>query len=510
MSRAILLVALLLLAFGRGQTEDVRPDRTGTENPKSWAFAPIERPVVPFDATRQETTHPIDAFVRVRLAAKDLAPSPAADRRTLMRRVAIDLTGLPPTFAEVTRFESDQEPRAYERLVDRLLASPRYGERQATHWLDIAHYADTHGFERDQKRANAYTYRDWVIRAFHRDLPYDEFLRLQIAGDVLRPDDPDAVIATGFIAAGPWDFVGQRETKNPVLNRAARADDLDDMITTVMTSTVALTVHCARCHDHKIDPISQLDYYRLASVFAGVERADRDAASRLRAEEDRRRAEVLRVIARTKRELGELRGDALDLADIAVGGSGFGDVESGRGLDPRTGKLAAKREGTLAKVVLNKFVASDFSAVDGLFVPDGSAPVVISSTGITVDDLPRTSGGVWDFVANAASLGFTSTQIDGVDYANAPHTILALHANKGVTFDLAAVRSAPGYERLRFAAAVGHGGAKGESTATLRIYVDGKLRFAKERMAAQEGGVRVDLSLDDSARFPHVGRARRW
>ena len=133
-------------------------------------------------------------------------------------------------------FVNDDAPQAVERLVDRLLASPHYGERWARHWLDIAHYADTHGFERDQRRDNAWHYRDWVIKALNADLPYDQFLRDQIAGDVLRPDDADAVAATGFLAAGPWDFVGQAETPSPVLKRLARADDLDDMVTQVMTA----------------------------------------------------------------------------------------------------------------------------------------------------------------------------------------------------------------------------------------------------------------------------------
>lgn len=149
--------------------------------------------------------------------------SPEADRRTLIRRLTFDLLGLPPTPNEIEAFASDRDPQAYNKLIDRLLESPHYGERWARHWLDIAHYADTHGFERDQRRDNAWRYRDWVIRAINADKPYDEFLQDQIAGDVLRPNDPEAVIATGFLAAGPWDFVGQAETPSPVLKRLARA-----------------------------------------------------------------------------------------------------------------------------------------------------------------------------------------------------------------------------------------------------------------------------------------------
>src|SRR5262249_28338142 len=141
---------------------------------------------------------------------------------------------------------------AVERLIDRLLASPHYGERWGRHWLDIAHYADTHGFERDQIRPNAWRYRDYVIGSLNADKRYDQFLREQIAGDVIAPDNVDCVIATGFLAAGPWDFVGQVETKSDILKRASRASDLDDMLTQVMTATMGLTINCARCHDHKL------------------------------------------------------------------------------------------------------------------------------------------------------------------------------------------------------------------------------------------------------------------
>lgn len=217
----------------------------------------------------------IDSFIDAKLKASNIAPGPRADRHTLIRRLSFDLLGLPPSPEEVAAFEKDPDPNAFARLVDRYLASPRYGERQARQWLDIAHYADTHGFERDQKRENAWRYRDWLIRAFNSDMPYDRFLTDQLAGDFLRPNDPEAVTATGFLAAGPWDFVGQAETPSPVLKRLARADDLDDMITQVMAATCGVTINCARCHDHKLDPISQREYYALAAVFSGVRRGDR-------------------------------------------------------------------------------------------------------------------------------------------------------------------------------------------------------------------------------------------
>jgi len=204
--------------------------------------------------------HPVDLFISNRLDEAGLPMSPGADRRTLIRRLSFDLHGLPSTPEAVEAFVADPDPMAYEKLVETLLDSPHFGERFARHWLDIAHYADTHGFERDKRRDSAWRYRDYVIDAFNADTPYDRFLQEQIAGDVLWPDQPGAVIATGFLAAGPWDFVGQVETASDELRRAARGLDLDDMATQVMTASMGMTVNCARCHDHKLDPISQKEY----------------------------------------------------------------------------------------------------------------------------------------------------------------------------------------------------------------------------------------------------------
>ena len=162
-------------------------------------------------------------------------------------------------------------------MVDRLLASPRYGERWGRHWLDVVHYADTHGYDKDKRRDHAWPYRDYVIRAFNEDKPYARFIQEQLAGDVLFPGRrPDGVVATGFVAAGPWDFVGQVELREGTVDKEdTRVLDRDDMVINAISTFDSLTVHCARCHDHKFDPIPQKDYYRLQAVFAGVERADR-------------------------------------------------------------------------------------------------------------------------------------------------------------------------------------------------------------------------------------------
>jgi hypothetical protein len=218
--------------------------------------------------------HPIDAFVQDRLLRAGLAPSPRADRVTLLRRLSFDLRGLPPSPAELDEFLADRREDAFERWIDRLLASPQSGERFGRFWLDVVHYGDTHGFDKDKPRPHAWRYRDWVVSALNDDLPYARFVELQLAGDV--SDGDDGIPATGFIAAGPWDFVGHTELREGTVDKAiTRSLDRDDMLKATLATFCSTTVHCARCHDHKYDPIPTRDYYRLQAVFAGVERADR-------------------------------------------------------------------------------------------------------------------------------------------------------------------------------------------------------------------------------------------
>ncbi|WP_406698664.1 DUF1553 domain-containing protein [Singulisphaera sp. Ch08] len=270
-----------------------------------WAVRPLARPKIPEVVRRDWSRTPIDAFILRRLEEKGLVPSPEADRRTLIRRLTFDLHGLPPTPQEVDSFVGDPRPDAYERLVDRLLASPRYGERWGRHWLDVVHYGDTHGYDKDKRRDHAWPYRDYVIQSLNVDLPYSRFIQEQIAGDVLWPADPRGVIATGFVAAGPWDFVGHVELREGTVDKEkARLNDRDDMLASTMSTFQSLTVHCARCHDHKFDPIPQKDYYRLQAVFAGVERGDRpflgrDSAAK-RAALDERKVELTARLAGLK------------------------------------------------------------------------------------------------------------------------------------------------------------------------------------------------------------------
>ncbi|CAN5349479.1 PSD1 and planctomycete cytochrome C domain-containing protein [soil metagenome] len=241
----------------------------------SWAMMPLKRPAVPA-AESKWGRNPVDVFILQKLMANGLNPAQEADRRTLIRRLTVDLTGLLPTPEEIDAFQKDTSAEAYEKLVDRLLASPRYGERWARHWLDVAHYADTHGQDEDAPRPNAWPYRDYLIRSFNADKPYATFIKEQIAGDVLFPEYATATIATGFLAAGPWDSSGLAGIREDSLDRLiAYYLDRDDMVSSTMSAFSGLTVGCSRCHDHKFDPISQADYYSLQAVFAGINKADR-------------------------------------------------------------------------------------------------------------------------------------------------------------------------------------------------------------------------------------------
>ncbi len=241
-----------------------------------WSLKPLARPVVPSPANRAlRIYNPIDAFIGAKLAEKRLGQSPEADRRTLIRRVYFDLTGLPPAPKDIEAFVSDSDASAYEHLVDQLLDSPRYGERWARHWLDVVHYGETHGYDKDQPRPHAWPYRDYVIRSLNSDKPYSRFVQEQLAGDVLFPDTRDGIEALGFIAAGPWDLIGHAEVpESKIDGKVARHLDRDDMVVNTIQTFNSLTIQCAQCHNHRFDPIPQEDYYALQAVFAALDRAD--------------------------------------------------------------------------------------------------------------------------------------------------------------------------------------------------------------------------------------------
>jgi hypothetical protein len=228
-----------------------------------WAFQPVKRPAVPEVRDRAWVRNPIDAFILAGLEAKGLQPSRPAAQHELLRRAYFDLTGLPPSPQEVEAFVRDPSPDAYERVVDRLLDSPRYGEKWARHWLDLVRFAETNSYERDNPKPSAWRYRDYVIRSLNQDKPYDRFIREQLAGDELAGGGNDAVIATGYYRLGIWD-------DEPTDKQQAFFDGLDDIVATTGQVFLGLTVDCARCHDHKIDPIPQKDYYRLVSFFRNI------------------------------------------------------------------------------------------------------------------------------------------------------------------------------------------------------------------------------------------------
>ncbi len=238
-----------------------RPGYSVTDADRShWSFRPLKKPGVPRVAG---ASGPIDAFLKAGLATRGLKPNPPASRHELIRRVTYDLTGLPPTPAEVEAFEADTSPEAYAKLVDRLLESPRYGEKWARHWLDLVRFAETNSYERDGAKPNAWRYRDYVIRSFNQDKPYDRFVREQIAGDELPDGGVDGLVATGYYRLGLWD-------DEPADREQARYDGLDDIVATTGQVFLGLTVDCARCHDHKLDPIPQKDYYRFLAFFQNV------------------------------------------------------------------------------------------------------------------------------------------------------------------------------------------------------------------------------------------------
>ncbi len=265
-----------------------------------WAFRPVVRPLPPSVTEASWCRTPIDHFILAPLEQRGLSPLPEADRYTLLRRVTYDLTGLPPTPDEIDRFLSDDSPDAYERVVDRLLASPAYGERWALHWLDLVRFAETDGFEHDHVRPEAWRYRDWVIAALNDDLPYDRFVALQLAADEIAPDDRHAQLATGFLLAGP-------DMPDINLQEERRHNFLNSMTANVGEVLLGMQFGCAQCHDHKADPLSQYDFYRLRACLETIDLFT-DQPLEVTADGDAARTLIKARIARTSaREPGESR-----------------------------------------------------------------------------------------------------------------------------------------------------------------------------------------------------------
>src|SRR5688572_1809939 len=253
------------------------------------ALEPLRRPETPVVRDAAWCRDPLDRFILARLEAAGISPAPEAGRRELCRRMTFDVTGLPPSPEEVEAFVGDARPDAVERLADRLLASPAYGERWARHWLDVVGFAETSGFETNTPRDNAWPYRDYVIRALNEDIPYPEFILDQLAGDARGED-----AATGFLVAGPYDTV---KSPDPKLTAEQRANELHDMVSVVGTTFLGLTVGCARCHDHKFDPVSQKEYYAIEALLSGVEHGEREVPAPDQEERERKAAILAGEIA---------------------------------------------------------------------------------------------------------------------------------------------------------------------------------------------------------------------
>ena len=446
-----------------------------------WSVQPIRRDF-PANAT-------IDRFIEAKLRENNLKMSPEADARTLKRRLHFDLVGLPPSDVSGT---SDFSDLTYESLVDSLLASPHFGERQARHWLDIVHYADTHGFERDQLRPNAWRYRDYVIDSFNADKRYDQFIQEQIAGDALAANSRNTNQASlGFLAAGPFDFVGQVETRSPMLNRAARALDLDDMVTQTLTATMGITINCARCHDHKLDPITQEEYYQLWAVFAGVKRGDRELdpaeSKRLASEKSR----LNKQIAQTRAQIAKLAGEGLELAKL---------IPEVSGIDVRNGSITKDKLGYHRDIQTNRLQkVPSIPSVLGVFVPSGpKLPIAFKQE---VTGIPVTSGHFWDTIANHPISAQRSTKLGNTNFATKGHSMLAMHANSGITFELAKLREQSGLKAMRLTGIVGFGASKesAASKADFTVFVDTELKFQKLKLRKDETAA-LDLEVPAKAK----------
>ena len=286
---------------------------------KHWAFVPPIRPAVPAVKNKAWARNPIDHFILAKIEERGWQPSPAAEKRVALRRVFLDLTGLPPTLGEQDTFLADKSPDAFSKLVDDLLSRTSYGERWGRHWLDLARYAESNGYERDAAKPSVWRYRDYVISAFNTDKPYDRFIREQIAGDELPDANAETLIATGFHRLGPWD-------DEPADSLQDRADQVDDMIRTTSQAFLGVTLGCARCHDHKFDPLTARDYYSLAAVFAPLKRtqsgrSDLDAPAGTRAElavlaeRDQRMAALTNAL---KSASAELRRELATTTEVAL------------------------------------------------------------------------------------------------------------------------------------------------------------------------------------------------
>jgi len=340
------------------------PDADTPNSDPLWGYKPVRRPAVPgvADSTGsavKQSSNPIDRFIAAKWPA-GLKPAEHSDRRTLIRRAAFDLTGLPPEQELVKAFlaDPDSDEIAFSKVVDRLLESPHYGERMAQHWLDVVRYADSSGFANDYERGNAWRYRDYVVRAFNNDKPYDQFIREQIAGDELNPGDPEMQIAVGFLRMGPWELTGMEVAK------VARQRFLDDVVNSVGETFLAHSLQCARCHDHKFDPIPTRDYYSIQAVFATTQLAELPAA--FLPQENQSGFEEQRFLAQRRDEYRRILQE-LDQTLLTNAEQWFSDQEK----DTTLWKAAVEKAGNRPSANQQKVVSDIFGAARGQLGKDG-------------------------------------------------------------------------------------------------------------------------------------------
>jgi hypothetical protein len=378
-------IEALSLWIGSAKGKETSDERLG-----HWSFQPLKKAAPPARKDGAKFGNPIDSFVLSKLQQSGLTPSAPADRRTLLRRLYLDLTGLPPSPDELDSFAIDKDPQAYKKRVELLLASPRHAERWARHWLDTVRFAESNGFETNTNRPNAWPYRDWVIKSFWNDLPYDEFVMKQIAGDVLGAPE-----ATGFLVGGPWDQV---KSPDPVLTAQQRADELHDMVGTTGSAFMGLTLGCARCHNHKFDPISQVDYHAVTAALAGTRHGE---AAMPPTDTARPRLEALRR-ERTSLELSLVSLEAR--ARPAV--SHLANTDSFKAVPARYVRMTITRSSG-AEPCIDEFEVFD---VNGKNIAHGSA-VTVSGTlaGFAIHQAKHLVDGVYgndhSWISNQANAG---------------------------------------------------------------------------------------------------------
>lgn len=344
-----------------------RAQSPDAENPNAdplWGYKPVRHPSVPnvvesTGSAATQSSNPVDRFIAAKWPA-ELNSAPPADRQTLIRRAAFDLTGLPPEreLARIFLADPASDEIAFSRVIDRLLESSHYGERMAQHWLDVVRYADSSGFANDYERGNAWRYRDYVVRAFNNDKPYDQFIREQIAGDEIHPDNPEMLIAVGFLRMGPWELTGMEVAK------VARQRFLDDVVNSVGETFLAHSLQCARCHDHKFDPIPTRDYYSIQAVFATTQLAELPAE--FLPQENQTGFEEQRFLAQRREEYLRILQD-LDQTLLKNADQWFSD----HGRDPSRWKAAVEKARNRTSVNQQKEFSDVFGAARGLLLKDG-------------------------------------------------------------------------------------------------------------------------------------------